>query len=128
MSLGRSWKGRRSIPSTGRSRCRARASRRPSRPTIPVITTAGSPAGNVAVLGGASRLVLLGLVVVVSMVFPGSSPLVSLAQKNRLFRSLMPLLTIDWMVAFTTHTFSSMTASSSSGSPWNRSGSPKYTR
>ena len=46
-------------------------------------------------------------------------------QKKTLFLALRPRLIIDWIVAFTTKTFSSMTASSSSGSPSKRIGSPK---
>src|SRR5580704_13381986 len=41
MSLGLSMKGRRSMPTTGRSRCRTRARRLPRRPQMPVTRTAG---------------------------------------------------------------------------------------
>ena len=41
------------------------------------------------------------------------------------FRAFTPRFTIDWTVARTSQTFSSMTASSSSGSPPKRMGSPK---
>ena len=40
-------------------------------------------------------------------------------------RSLSPRLSMFWMVRFTTRTFSSMAASSSSGSPVNERASPK---
>src|SRR5271165_4190466 len=41
MSFGLSTNGRRSTPTTGRSRCRTRATRLPRRPQIPVTSTAG---------------------------------------------------------------------------------------
>ena len=41
------------------------------------------------------------------------------------FRSFSPRFSIDWIVPFTRATFSSITASSSSGSPSKESGSPK---
>lgn len=41
------------------------------------------------------------------------------------FRSFSPRLSIDWTVPFTRATFSSITASSSSGSPSKETGSPK---
>ena len=47
------------------------------------------------------------------------------ACKKMCRRSFTPRFTMDWSVAFTSHTFSSMTASSSSGSPANCIGSPK---
>ena len=49
-------------------------------------------------------------------------------QKKMLFRALRPRFSIDWMVAFTAKTFSSMSASSSSGSPSKRIGSPNVMR
>ncbi len=82
---------------------------------MPVMTTAGSSAD-----GATDRDAALptGVFCFADAVSGGTADTItSSLQKKRLFLSMSPLLSIDWIVALTTHTFSSITESSSSGSP-----------